>query len=224
MSKHFERDMQVIDDHVFALFGIVEKMIDDSVRALCERQDELVQSVIETDDIVDQREVLIEEECLKALALHQPVAGSLRRLTTLIKINSMLERIADLACNIAKRAEAISEYPFFPIPDRLPNMGQDAMQMVRMALDSFVDLDTQLAQDVIARDQVVDEAHLEVISELEDLMASDTSQIRPGLQCFSVSRYLERIADLAENIAKDVIYLVKGEVIRHQNSDPIQEI
>ena len=216
MSKHFSRDMQRIDDQILALFGLVEKMIDGSVRALCERQNELIVKVLETDTEVDSREVQIEEECLKALALHQPVAGNLRRIATLLKISSMLERVADLACNISKRARELEKYPYFPIPDLLPRMAAETIHMVKRALDSFVNLSVTESQEVISMDEQVDELSRQVIVELEELMKLDPKHIRPAMQCFSASRHLERIADLAENIAKDVIYLVSGEVVRHR--------
>ena len=192
-------------------------MIDGSIRALCDRQEDLIAKVLETDEEVDRREVQIEEECLKALALHQPVAGNLRRVATLLKINSMLERVADLACNISNRARALEEAPYFPIPDLLPQVGADTISMIRLALDSFVNLNVELAEQVVEMDERVDEGSRQVIVELEDLMRADANHIRPGLQCFSASRHLERIADLAENIAKDVIYLVSGEVVRHRD-------
>ncbi len=138
-------------------------MIDKAVRALCEQQVELAREVIETDPLVDESEVRIEEDCLKILALHQPVAADLRRITTVLKINSDLERIADLACNIAERAQCMHEHPYFPIPDELPQMVRQATQMVRMALDSFVNSDLELAYQVIECDQAVDDFNLDVI-------------------------------------------------------------
>ncbi len=199
-----------------SLFGVVEQMIDKAVRALCEQQVELAREVIETDPLVDESEVRIEEDCLKILALHQPVAADLRRITTVLKINSDLERIADLACNIAERAQCMHEHPYFPIPDELPQMVRQATQMVRMALDSFVNSDLELAYQVIECDQAVDNFNLSVIHELRQLMQQDSNLVEPALHCFSASRHVERIADHAENIAEDVIYLVDGDIVRHQ--------
>ena len=218
MSKHLQNDVDHIHGSLMSVFGIVEQMIDKAVRALCEQQVELADEVIETDQLVDETEVRIEEDCLKILALHQPVAADLRRITTVLKINSDLERIADLACKIAERAQCMHEHPYFPIPDRLPDMVEQATQMVRMALDSFVNGDADLAQKVVACDNAVDEANLEVINELRQLMKQDSSMVEPALHCFSASRHVERIADHAENIAEDVIYLVVGDIVRHQKS------
>ena len=223
MSKHLQNDVQLLHRSLMSLFGVVERMIDGSMRALCERQVELAHEVIETDPYVDQTEVRIEEDCLKILALHQPVAADLRRITTVLKINSDLERIADLACNIAERAQFVHEHPYFPIPDQLPEMVRQATQMVRMALDSFVDSDAQLARRVIKCDQAVDDFNLAVILELRALMKQDVSLIEPALHCFSASRHVERIADHAENIAEDVIYLVDGDIVRHRKSPVGQE-
>lgn len=199
------------------LFGIVEKMIDNASRALCEKRIELGHEAIETDQQVNAMEVEIEEECLKILALHQPVATDLRRLTTVLKINVELERMADLACNMAERAECLHQYPFFPIPDQLPEMVRQATSMVRMALDSFVDSDVELAKRVIQCDDSVDQSNLVIINELKMLMKQDAELAEPALHCFSASRHIERIADLAENIAEDVIYLVDGDIVRHQH-------
>ncbi len=166
MSKHLQNDVQRLHRSLMSLFGIVEQMIDKAVRALCEQQVNLAREVIDTDQVVDETEVRIEEDCLKILALHQPVAADLRRIATVMKINSDLERIADLACNIAERAQCMHEHPFFPIPDRLPEMVRQATEMVRIALNAFVNSDPELAQQVIQRDAVVDDCNLEVIQEL----------------------------------------------------------
>ena len=223
MAKHLQKDVDAIHRRMMSLFGIVERMIDNAVRALCEQKVELAVEVISTDHEVNQTEVEIEEECLKLLALHQPVAADLRRVATLLKINSDLERIADLACNIAERAQCMHVHPYFPIPDRLPEMARQASQMVRMALDSFVEGDVESAKQVIAMDAFVDEANLSVIHELQSLMKQDKSLVEAALHCFSAGRHLERIADHAENIAEDVIYMVDGEIVRHRHEFFVEE-
>lgn len=217
MSKHLQNDVELLHRRLMSVFGIVEQMIDKAVRALCEQHVELADEVIATDTQVNQAEVEIEEDCLKILALHQPVAADLRRVTTVLKINSDLERIADLACNIAERAQCMHEHPYFPIPNQLPEMVRQSTTMVRLALDSFVDSDVALAKQVISLDAAVDANNLAVINELQSLMKQDSSLVVPALHCFSASRHVERIADHAENIAEDVIYLVEGEIIRHRH-------
>ncbi len=223
MSKHLQKDVDNLHHSLMSLFGVVEQMIDKAVRALCEQKVELAVEVIQTDPQVNQSEVEIEEECLKILALHQPVAADLRRITTVLKINSDLERIADLACNIAERAQCMHQHPYFPIPDKLPVMVRQATTMVRLALDSFVDSDLGLAKKVIQLDAMVDECNLAVIEELQSLMKQDSNLVEPALHCFSASRHVERIADHAENIAEDVIYLVDGDIIRHRHGRFLQE-
>ena len=220
MARHLERDIEHIHRRLMNLFAIVEKMIDDAVRALTEKHVDLANRVLETDKQVNTVEVEIEEECLKILALHQPVAGDLRRITTVLKINVELERMADIACNIAERAECMHRHSYFPIPKKLPEMVRQATRMVRLVLDSFVDSDAKLALQVIYMDEVVDQYNREIISELKELMKSDPELIEPSLHCFSASRHIERVADLAENIAEDVIYLVDGEIVRHRHGNP----
>ena len=198
-------------------FGDVERMIQLARDALCNQKTELVEGIIAADVQIDEREIEIEEDCLKILALHQCVATDLRRLTTVLKINSDLERIADLACNIAARAKEVHDYPHFPIPDHLPEMVDKACLMVRMSLDSFVDADIELAKDVIKLDVSVDEYHLSVIGELRTKMQADSEIIEPALHCFTAARQIERIADLAENIAEDMIYYIDGEIVRHHH-------
>ena len=219
MSKHLQRDLERINRSLMTLFGVVEKMIDDSVSALVGKKVQLVNTVIESDNKVNDLEVQVEEECLKILALHQPYAADLRHLTTVLKINANLERIADLTCNIAERAECLHNSPFFPLPDELKPMVDRATQMIRMALNSFVNSDSALAKQVILFDVAVDEFNLSIINELRGLMKQDSTLIEPALHCFSASRHIERIADHAENIAVDVIYLVDGDIVRHKHGN-----
>ncbi|MEM7453116.1 MAG: phosphate signaling complex protein PhoU [Planctomycetota bacterium] len=219
MSKHFQRDVDELHRSMMSLFGYVEQMIDHAMQALCERKIELVDGIIACDSNVDQTEVEIEEDCLKILALHQPVAGDLRRVTTVLKINHSLERMADLACNIAHRAQSVHESPYFPIPSDLPEMFRVATEMVRMALDAFVGSNSALAVETIQRDSIVDDFNLTVIQELRALMKQDSQLVEPALHCFSASRHVERIADLAENIAEDVIYIVDGDIVRHRHDE-----
>lgn len=217
MSKHLQRDLENVQRQILALSGSVEETIDKASRALCERRLDLAEQVLQGDDEIDRREVGIEEECLKILALHQPVAVDLRRVATVIKINADLERIADLAHNIAERAQALASESDFPIPARLRRMVELATQMVRDALDSFVNLDALAARRVCTQDEEVDRYNREIIQELYELMRSRPEMIAPAMHCFSASRHVERIADHATNIAEDVIYLVEGEIARHKH-------
>ncbi len=220
-SRHLQRSLDMMQGDLLSLFGIVEQMIHKSVRALYERDRALADEVINSDPIVDQREVVVEDECLNLLALHQPVAGDLRWVTTVIKVNNDLERIADLACNIARRVQSLTEYPTFPIPDDFKSMVTQATGMVNTALNAFVEVDVAQAKKVIQSDDQIDDLNRLLIDQLRSTMKSDAQSIDPALHCFSVVRILERIADLAVNIAEDVIFLADGKIVRHRAGDMV---
>jgi len=217
MSKHLQRELVQVRSELVSQFGLVEQMLQLAVRALMERRSDFVSQVIDADEEVDQAEIRIEEECLKLLALHQPVATDLRWLITVVKVNSDLERMADLACNIAERAKSLDLFPLFPVPEEMSEMVVASTEMVRNALDAFVEGDTRKAAAVIRRDDQVDKLNRTIIDQLHEIMKDDPEQIEPAIHCFSASRHLERIGDLAENISEEVIYLVDGEIVRHQH-------
>ena len=219
MTKHFYRDMENLHQDILALSALVEEMIGNAAKALRDRDANLANEVISIDSQVDDREVQIEEFCLKMLALHQPVAVELRRIATVMKVNNDLERIADLAVNLAERAASLSGYPQFSPPAELGEMVSVGTQMVRDSLDAFVNLDSQAAQEVCIRDQIVDDKNAEIVDSLCATMKGDPHSVEPALLCFSAARHMERIADHATNIAEDVIYLVEGEIVRHNHSD-----
>jgi phosphate transport system protein len=217
MSKHLERDLEALEQEILAQSSLVEEMIAKACRALVDRRIDMSTEVAASEHEIDMREVKIEEDCLKILALHQPVAVDLRRTATVLKINTELERIADLAVNIAERTAALSEFPDFEIPDKLEKMSAKATDMVHDALDAFVDLDVAAARDVCRRDEEMDMLNRLVIDELFEVMQTYPGQVEPGMHVFSISRHVERIADCATNIAEDVIYLVEGEIARHHS-------
>ncbi len=217
MSKHLQRDMDAIHREILALSAIVEEMIDKATLSLSTRRYELAAEVIAMDDLVDEREVRIEEECLKMLALHQPVAIDLRRVATVLKVNNDLERIADLAVNIAERSQNIDEYPEFPVPESMSQMVALSTQMVRGALDAFVRLDPMAARRIMLLDEEVDRHNRDIIDQLQTLMQERTDLIPPAMHCFSASRHIERIADHATNIAEDVIFMVEAKDVRHHH-------
>lgn len=219
MSKHLQRGLDDLREDLLALFGVVEQMVDMAVRSLVERRPDLANRVIQTDSTVDSREVKLEEECLKLLALHQPVATDLRQVISIVKINSELERMADLACNIAERALALDMYPMFTVPDELNDMVRESNSMVRRALDAFVSGDTQKAREVIRDDDVVDALNRIIIDQLQELMQESPDYVVPAVHCFSASRNIECVADLATSLAEDVVYLIEGEIVRHISID-----
>ena len=194
-------------------------MINLASQALKELRSDLIEQLMENENEVDDREVAIEEDCLKILALHQPVAVDLRRVTTVMKVNGDLERIADLAVDIGERSQNLITYGSLFLPERIDDMAEAAGSMVRDALDAFVRQDIATAKAVCRRDDVVDQLNKELITELHKLVSSQEADIEPAFHFFSASRHLERIADHATNIAEDVIYLIEGEIARHQHAD-----
>ncbi len=216
MSKHLERDLESVERELLALSAMSEEMIDKACVALIRRELDIAQEVICTDAQVDEREVHIEEECLKILALHQPVSTDLRRTAAILKINNDLERIADLAVNIAERAESIIYFPGFEVPEKLSDMARLARRMVSGSIDSFVNQDAQMARDVCARDDSLDQLQNDVILQMQQLVRENPFAIEIAFHLFSVSRQFERIGDHATNIAEDVMYMVEGEIARHK--------
>lgn len=217
MTKLLDRELQGLRSSLVEQFGIVEQMIEHSVRSLMERNSDLADEVIQGDEDVDAREIRIEEECLKLLALHQPLATDMRWLVTVVKTNSELERMADLACNIAERAKSLDLYPLYPVPAEIEEMVAISTKMVKDALDAFVEHDPRKAVQVIHEDDRMDSLNRTVIQQIQDTMRQSPEDVDPALHCFSASRHLERISDLATNIAEDVIYLVDGNIVRHQH-------
>ncbi len=215
MSKHWERDLDNLQRHLMALAACVEEAIFKGTRALGERDASLALEVVEGDAVIDQEENYIENECLKMLALHQPVAIDLRRIISALKINTDLERMADLAVNIAERALSLAELPRIAVPDKLQSMTDLTTSMVRQSLDAFVMLNADQARHIIRLDDEVDRYNREIIAELIGTMQQTPEQVPAFMAFFSAVRQLERIADHATNIAEDVVYLIEGEIIRH---------
>ncbi|OYP32377.1 phosphate signaling complex protein PhoU [Rhodopirellula sp. MGV] len=217
MSKHLERELEHLREQLISQFTVVEQMIQLAVRSLVERRPDFADRVLESDVAVDEMDVRIEEECLKVLALHQPVAFDMRYLISVDKVNGELERMGDTACNIAERAKALCKFPLFTVPDELSEMVDTSIKMVRQALDSFINCDSRMANEVIQMDDIVDALNRVVIDQLQEVMKSDRELIEPAVHCFSASRHLERIGDLAECVCEEVIYLVEGEIVRHKH-------
>lgn len=217
MSKHLQRDIERLNQELLSISSMVEEMIDKATQALSDRRYDLADQVVASDPFVDQHEVHVEEECLKMLALHQPVAVDLRRIATVMKVNNDLERIADLAVSIAQRAKAMDEFPAFPIPEQLPQMVVLATQMVRGAMDAFVNMDAAAARRIMAMDSSVDQHNRDLIGVLQSLMQKRPELVAAAVHCFSAVRHIERIADHATNIAEDVVYLVEGDIVRHRH-------
>src|SRR5262249_9804194 len=204
MSKHLEREQEALHKDIMTAGASVEEMIYKSTRALQTRDVDLAHQVIADDSLIDLLENRVDEECLKILALHQPVAKDLRRTTAALMIITDLERMADLAVDIAERAVSLSKPPFVPVPEKLQRMTELSASMVRQSLDSFVNLDAAHARRVCRLDDEVDRYNEQIIEELVAVMRQSPDLIEPGLSLFSATRHLERIADHATNIAEDV--------------------
>jgi phosphate transport system protein len=203
---------------LLALASLVEEAIYKSTRALQTRDAGLAREVMAGDGQIDIEDNHINEECLKMLALHQPVASDLRRVAAAMMITTDLERMGDLAEEIAERALHLVTVSPLPIPDKLQRMADLTTVMVRQSLDSFVNLNKEQAERVMRMDDEVDRYNEEIIQDIIATMQSSPALIEPGLSMFSATRHLERIADHATNIAEDVIYLIDGEIVRHRTA------
>ncbi|MDY6822286.1 MAG: phosphate signaling complex protein PhoU [Thermodesulfobacteriota bacterium] len=227
MKKHLQTELEQIKKNILELGAMTEDRLQKAITAVYETNRELAREIIKTDYEIDNLEVEIEEECLKIIALHQPVAIDLRLLAVTIKINNDLERMADEAVNIAHRVKALAEsgmvdknefyYDYMP-------MGKKVRNMVKKSLNAFVNEDARAAKDVLVADDVVDILRSEIYDILRE--RGDTQTIRDTgylLNMFLISRHLERIADHATNIAEEVIYMVEGEIVRHTDIGAIDE-
>ncbi len=215
-----ETRLTELKEQIFAMAALVEGMVESSVRALVEQDHGLVKKVVEEDEPkVNQFEIENEDAAINLIALHQPEASNLRAIVMIIKLNKDLERIGDHAVNIADAAEFLIDRPRVkPLID-LPRMAEHAVSMLRDALDSFSDKEPDKARGVCKRDEVVDSLRSQINRELVTYMTSDATTIDRALNLMLISMNLERIADLATNVAEDTIYMVEGEVIKHCAAD-----
>lgn len=217
MSMHLFRDLDQIHHDILTMCAQVEDMIHQAVDHLWHPNADTAAELARKDDEIDAWDVRIEENCLKTLALHQPVASDLRRIATVLKFTNELERIADLGVNIAERGAALADCPQISVPDKLKQMAKMAVDMVHRSIDSYVETDSTVARDVCASDELVDELNRQIIDTLQDTMKQSPDFVAPALHLFSASRHIERVADHATNIAEDVVYLIEGDIIRHQH-------
>ena len=216
MTKHLLRDLENLKKQVLRVGSLVEGAILKATTALLDRRPELAAEVLHGDDAIDSREVMVEEECLKILALHQPVAIDLRYIVTVLKVNNDLERMGDLAGNIAARAQDLLKYDPVRFPLEFATMVQTVRTMVHDALDALIQSDVEISRRVLAADDVVDQIHRQMFREMQLLARKNPDNMEAPISVLSASRYLERIADQCTNIAEDVIFLVEGEIVRHR--------
>ena len=217
MARHFDRQIEKLKNSLLTLGGYVEQSVEDGLRAIETRDIELAHRVIKGDREIDCLEVDIEEECLHTLALYQPVAADLRFVICVVKINSELERVADLAVNLAEQALFLmDEATVADIPWNLEAVGFRARSMVKQSLDALVNNDVDLAGRVRESDDEVDRIHREMYQRVKTDIEKNPEDTGRLIDLLNVSRQLERIADHAVNIAEVVIYLVRGEILRHE--------
>jgi phosphate transport system protein len=215
MQRHFHEELEALKQTLLAMGGLVEDQIRRVMQALLERNDALALEVIERDRQVNAYDVEVDETCVNLLALHQPAAGDLRFITTAMKIVTDLERIGDQAVNIAQRALELSQEPQLKPYIDLPRMAEKAQRMVKDSLDAFVARDTELARRVCAADGEVDALKEQIFRELLTFMMEDARTIPRAIRLILISRFMERVADHATNIAEMVVYMVEGKMVRH---------
>ena len=222
MLRHLDREIDKLKQKILEIGRLAEERVQQGVTALETRDADLARQVIAGDFEIDVMEVEVEEDCLKILALHQPVATDLRFIVAILKINSDLERICDLAANISDRALYLTQQSPAPIPFDFSGMARKTHIMLHDCLEALVNLDTALARQVIEGDSEIDRIHRTVFEKTESAIRLDTDNMGYYITLLTAARHLERIADHATNIAEDVLYLVEGEIRRHQPASPLR--
>jgi len=218
-TTHFQDELEQLKARLLEMGGLAEDRTRSAVRALVDRDHALVEKVLVSDAAINQLHIEIDDRCFKLLALHQPMAVDLRAIVAAVKINTDLERVGDLAINIAEAVARYLQHP--PVKELIdiPRMAQIAQDMLRDALDAFVRRDVTLAEAVLDRDDELDTLKTLVFRELLDHMLHDATTIEPSLDLILVSRHLERIGDHATNVAEDVIFMVSARDVRHHQAE-----
>jgi len=218
-SSHYEKELQEIKNGLIFLGALTEKAILSAMKSLSERNSDIAHKVIRDDEEIDKLDTELEKRCIKILALRQPTAIDLRFITTAIKITGHLERIGDMAVNIAERAIQLNSEPQLKPYMDLPRMAEIVAEMIKDSLDSFIRNDLSMAEKVRQAEQVTDDLNEQIFRELLTFMMEDSHSIHRSLMIMQVSKNLERIADHAKGIADMVTYMVTGECVRHQTYD-----
>jgi phosphate transport system protein len=218
-TRHFAEELAELNHRLLVMGDLAEERLRAAMQALLERDRVLMASVIQGDEAINRLHLEIDDRCFKLLALHQPMAVDLRMIVAAVKINSDLERVGDLAVNVAEASEHYVEHaPVKPLID-IPRMGSMAQRMLDEALKAFVSRDVELAQAVLTQDDVLDGLKDQIFRELLTYMLGDTRKIEPGIDLILISRHLERVGDHATNIAEDVIFIVEARDVRHHGTD-----
>ena len=219
-DKRYEEELKKLREEILYMGGMVEDQIQKSIKSLVERDSKLAELIIERDHEVNRLDVDIDDICVRLLALHQPAGRDLRFITTGLKITTDLERIGDMAVNICERALELNQEPQLKPYIDIPRMARVAQRMIRESLDALVREDTDLALKVCKDDEEVDQLNSQIFREVVTFMIDDPHTINRAIKISSISKYLERIADHATNIAEMVIFMVKGKSIRHLKELP----
>jgi len=221
-TRHFTEELDALKERLLLMGGLAEERVRMAMRGLVERDRRLIAEVIEGDQPLNTLQLEIDDRSFKLLALHQPMAVDLRVIVSAVKINGDLERVGDLAVNIAEAASRYIDSPPVKALIDLPRMGVIAQRMLREALDAFVAQDNAAAQKVLADDDELDGLKTQIFRELLTYMLGDTRTIEPGIDLILISRHLERIGDHATNIAEDVIFIVDAKDVRHHAGDRVE--
>ncbi|TAL08861.1 MAG: phosphate signaling complex protein PhoU [Nitrospirae bacterium] len=218
MQRHFDQELLDLKEKILRMGILVEEQVQGALRALIERDSDLARKIIANDRQVNALDVEVDEDCLRLLALQQPAARDLRFITTAMKISTELERVSDLAENICERALELNEEPQLKPYIDIPRMANWSLRMVKEALDAFVNHDADLARKVCTDDDFVDDLTHQLFRELLSFMLENPQTITRAIRITFISKYLERIADHATNVAELVVYMVEGKIIRHTMS------
>jgi len=213
--RHFQEELEALQSRLLEMGGLAEERVSAAVQSLVSRDINAIERVLYGDEPINALHVEIDNRCFKLLALHQPMATDLRAIVATVKINTDLERVGDLAVNIAEAAKRYATHPPVKRLIDIPQMGDIAQEMLHDALDAFVRRDTTLAQQVLNEDDRLDGLKTQIFRELLEYMLKDLATVEPALDLILVSRHLERIGDHATNVAEDVIFMVSALDVRH---------
>jgi phosphate transport system protein len=219
-DKRYEEELKKLREEILYMGGLVEDQIQKAVKSLVDRDSEMAQIIIERDHEVNRLDVEIDDLCIRLLALHQPAGKDLRFITTGLKVTTDLERIGDMSVNLCERALELNQEPQLKPYIDIPRMARIAQRMIRESLDAFVREDTDLALKVCKDDEEIDQLNSQIFREVISFMIEDPHTINRAMKISSISKYLERMADHATNIAEMVIFMAKGKSIRHMKDLP----
>jgi phosphate transport system protein len=219
LTRHFQDELAALQEQLLTMGGLAEEQVRQAVSGLTERDVKTIEQVLDGDHAINDLHIKIDDRCFKLLALHQPMAVDLRAIVAAVKVNTDLERVGDLAVNIAEAAKRSLQYPPATPLREIPRMSEIAQRMLRDALDAYVQRDVKLARAVLAEDDSLDNLKSDISRDLLKCMRSDPTTIESCLQLILVSRHLERIGDHATNIAEDVIFMVSARDVRHHAAD-----